>query len=94
MAVGADDDGELWVLLVMFDQLRRGLGVSVLSMGPFDEEDVTAMFQDLVLRASTISNHVLTRFFSDWDVHRAGNRRQIEAFESAPKQILNCRALV
>jgi hypothetical protein len=80
MRVGADDDFELWVRLVMFDQLRRGLGEDFYPKlhryyrehtldNAVDEEDVAAMLQAFILRASTVANRDLTRFFSDWGVH-------------------------
>jgi len=76
MRLHADDDSELWVRLVMFDQLRQGLGEDFYPKlhryyreHPLDEDDEAKLLQAFVLRASKVANHDLTRFFSDWGVH-------------------------
>ncbi|MER8712516.1 M60 family metallopeptidase [Mesorhizobium sp. M0228] len=74
----ADDDDELWVRLVMFDQLRRGLGEDFYPKlhryyreHPLDDANKqdAVKVQTFILRASTVANQDLTRFFSDWGLH-------------------------
>ncbi|MER9416072.1 M60 family metallopeptidase [Mesorhizobium sp. M0306] len=78
MRVSADDDDELWARLVMFDQLRRGLGEDFYPKlhryyreHPLDDanEQDAVKIQTFILRASTVANQDLTRFFSDWGLH-------------------------
>ncbi|MER9387278.1 M60 family metallopeptidase [Mesorhizobium sp. M0435] len=78
MRASADDDDELWVRLVMFDQLRRGLGEDFYPKlhryyreHPLDDANKqdAVKVQTFILRASTVANQDLTRFFSDWGLH-------------------------
>ncbi|MFC6487250.1 M60 family metallopeptidase [Nitratireductor sp. GCM10026969] len=78
MRDGADDRRELWIRLVMFDQLRRGLGEEFYPRlhkyyreHPLDDdalENEAAQIQAFVLRSSMIADRDLTRFFTDWGV--------------------------
>jgi hypothetical protein len=73
-----DADSALWVRLVMYDQLRAGLGPDFYPRlhkyyraNPLDDsviQDPAAQLQSFVLRSSIVSGRDLTRFFSDWGI--------------------------
>jgi hypothetical protein len=73
-----DDDRALWVRLVMYDQLRAGLGNNFYPLlhkyyraHPLDDsviEDQAAQLQFFILRSSIVSGRDLTTFFGDWGI--------------------------
>jgi len=86
MRLHPDDDGEYWVRLVMFNQLRESFGdgfypalhryyrENPLGFGALDDQD--AQIQAFVIATSTIAGQDLTRFFTDWGVTLADDTRQ------------------
>lgn len=78
MRASQGSDDELWVRLVMFDQLGRGLGKTFyprlhkyyrehpLPRGDDDGFEKSGQIQEFILRSSIVSGHDLSRFFLDW----------------------------
>lgn len=86
MRLHPDDDGEYWVRLVMFNQLRQAFGdgfYPVLHryyrenpLGFEAQNDQDAQIQAFVIATSTIAGQDLTRFFTDWGVTLVDDTRQ------------------
>lgn len=73
-----DDDGEYWVRLVMFDQLRQAFGDGFYPAlhryyreNPLSDaagRDQNAQIQAFIVASSRVSKYDLTSFFEDWGV--------------------------